>query len=41
MNVKGKEIKTDEAGFLIDPADWNIDVVRAIASIEGIVELNK
>lgn len=40
MNVKGKEIEIDESGFLINPTDWNEDVVNVLASIEGIEVLN-
>jgi tRNA 2-thiouridine synthesizing protein E len=34
--VDGKVIETNEAGYLLDPADWNEKVAEAIAAGEGI-----
>jgi tRNA 2-thiouridine synthesizing protein E len=36
IEVNGKTIETTEAGFLVDPTDWNEDVAKAIAELEGI-----
>ncbi len=41
INVKGKEIEIDEDGFLVDPSDWNEDVVMAFADQEDIAELTE
>lgn len=36
IEVNGTSIQTTERGFLLDPNDWNEDVAKAIAAIEGI-----
>lgn len=36
LEVNGKTIERDENGNLRDPHDWNEDVARALAALEGI-----
>jgi tRNA 2-thiouridine synthesizing protein E len=36
LQVNGKTIETDEEGFLLDPAEWNLDVAKHIAQIEQL-----
>ncbi len=36
IEVNGKHIETTESGFLVDPAQWDEDVAKAIADAEGI-----
>lgn len=36
IEVNGKTIATTENGYLVDTADWNEDVARELARIEGI-----
>lgn len=36
VEVDGKEIVTDSEGYLVDPADWSEDFVRAQAANEGL-----
>jgi len=36
IEVNGKTIETTEAGYLVNHMDWNDDVARALAAIEGI-----
>ena len=40
ITVQGKQIETDAFGYLLNIADWNEDVARHIAQLEG-VELNE
>ena len=39
ITVNGTLIEVDEAGFLVDPAVWNEDIVKAFARSENIAEL--
>ncbi len=41
LEVNGKTIPLNEAGYLENLADWNEDVARAIAVIEGITLTDK
>lgn len=36
IEVNGKTIETTEQGYLVDLVDWNEDVARKLAEIEGI-----
>lgn len=36
IEVNGKSIETTESGFLVNPLDWDEDVAKALADIEGI-----
>lgn len=36
IEINGKILATDEEGFLLDPADWNLDVARHIAATERL-----
>ena len=36
IDVQGKQIETDAAGYLLNIADWNEEVAKAIAQLEGI-----
>ncbi len=36
LMVDGKEIPTDEKGYLLNTADWNERVAEAIAAAEGL-----
>ena len=36
MEVNGVAIALDHEGYLLDPAQWNVDVARALAKIEDI-----
>lgn len=40
FTVNGKKVALDEEGFLVDQADWNHDVAREIARMEGIATLD-
>ncbi len=39
INVNGVEIEIDEDGFIVDPDQWNEDVAKYFAQVEGINEL--
>lgn len=39
ININGVEIELDEDGFIVDPDQWNEDVARHFAQVEGINEL--
>lgn len=39
MNIAGKQVEIDEDGFLVNPEDWNEDVVKAFAALEDVSEL--
>lgn len=39
ININGVEIEIDEDGFIVDPEQWNEDVAKYFASVEGINEL--
>ena len=41
MNVAGKQLEIDEDGFLVDPDDWNEDVVKAFAALEDVEEITE
>ena len=41
MNIAGKQVEIDEDGFLVNPEDWNEDVVKAFASLEDVSELTE
>jgi len=36
IEVNGKSIETTDAGFLVNHMDWDEDVARKLAEIEGI-----
>lgn len=36
INVAGKEIRRDEAGFLVDPDDWTPEVAEFLAAEIGV-----
>ena len=36
ITVQGKQIETDAFGYLLNIADWNEDVAKHIAQLEGI-----
>ena len=36
ITVEGKQIETDAFGYLLNIADWNEDVARHIAQLEGV-----
>jgi len=36
IEVNGKSIETTESGFLVNPLDWDEEVAKALAAIEGI-----
>jgi tRNA 2-thiouridine synthesizing protein E len=36
MEVNGNSIALDREGYLLDPAQWNVDVARALAAKENI-----
>src|SRR5512147_1836048 len=36
IEVAGKSYETDEEGYLINLADWNMDVAQYIAGTEGL-----
>ena len=36
IDVNGTSIETTESGYLTTPLDWNEDVAKALAAIEGI-----
>ena len=36
LNVNGIELETDNSGYLLNSAQWNEDVARAIAQLEKI-----
>jgi dissimilatory sulfite reductase related protein len=38
---KGIKINVDDDGYLVNPKDWNENVARALAEIEGVGELTK
>lgn len=39
IDVNGKQIETDEDGFLVNLDDWNEDVALALAKTEQVDEL--
>lgn len=41
MNIAGKQVEIDEDGFLVNPEDWNEDVVKAFAALEDVSELTE
>jgi tRNA 2-thiouridine synthesizing protein E len=36
LEVGGKTVETDEEGYLVNRADWTMDIAAAIAVAEGI-----
>ena len=36
INVNGLVIDTDNEGYLLDPADWNMDVAQTLARGENV-----
>ena len=36
ITVQGKQIETDASGYLLNIADWNEDVAKHIAQLEGV-----
>lgn len=36
IEVNGKTIETTENGYLVDEKDWNEDVAKALADIDGL-----
>ena len=41
FEINGKTIETTETGFLVDLNDWNEDVAKEIAKIDGLGELTQ
>ena len=41
FNFKGKEIPTDERGYLLNTADWSEELAEAMAEAEGITLTEK
>ncbi len=41
FNFKGKEIPTDERGYLLDTNDWSEELAEAMAEAEGITLTEK
>jgi tRNA 2-thiouridine synthesizing protein E len=41
VQVKGKDIELDEDGFLVNPDDWNNDMVEYFASQEDVSQLTE
>ncbi len=41
VQVKGKDVELDEDGFLVNPEDWNDDMVAYFASQEDVTELTE
>ena len=38
--IAGKVVEVDDDGYLTDPAQWNEEIAKALASEEGIDTLN-
>ncbi|WP_294791757.1 TusE/DsrC/DsvC family sulfur relay protein, partial [uncultured Haemophilus sp.] len=36
ITVQGKQIETDTSGYLLNIADWNEEVAKHIAQLEGL-----
>ncbi len=36
LDVNGRQLETDEEGFLLDPSEWNIEVAQTIARQEQL-----
>lgn len=36
VNLAGKTVEVDEGGFLINRSDWNEEIARAMARMDGI-----
>ena len=36
ITVQGKQIETDTSGYLLNIADWNEEVAKHIAQLEGV-----
>ncbi|MDK2824030.1 MAG: dissimilatory sulfite reductase related protein [Clostridia bacterium] len=41
IEVNGKQIETDEDGFIVNLEDWNEDVALALAKTEQVEELTE
>ncbi len=41
FNFKGREIATDERGYLLDHTDWSEELAEAMAEAEGITLTEK
>ncbi len=41
FNFNGKEIETDERGYLVNAADWSEELAEAMAEAEGITLTEK
>ena len=41
FEINGKTIETTENGFLVDLNDWNEDVAKEIAKIDGLGDLKQ
>jgi tRNA 2-thiouridine synthesizing protein E len=41
IEVKGNKFEIDEDGFLVDPDNWNEDVVMEFAKVEDVAELTE
>jgi tRNA 2-thiouridine synthesizing protein E len=41
IDVKGAQVEIDEDGFLVDPDNWNEDVVAIFAKVEDVAELTE
>ena len=36
LKINGRELETDEEGFLLDPSEWNREVAEEIARLESL-----
>lgn len=41
VQVNGSNVELDEDGFLVDPADWNENMVGYFAKMEEVAELTE
>jgi dissimilatory sulfite reductase related protein len=41
IEAKGQKIEIDEDGFLVNPDDWNEEVVTIFAKVEEVAELTE
>jgi dissimilatory sulfite reductase related protein len=41
VKVQGKDVELDEDGFLVNPEDWNNDIVAYFGTVEEVGELTE